>query len=226
MNKNTILLVDDDENICKVVKLYLEKDGYDVVVAHDGNSGLEMFASSGAELVLLDIMMPGMDGQEVLKEIRKQSSVPVIMLTARSDTFDKVLGLELGADDYITKPFEPKELIARIKAVTRRAVHTTGEDDTISYDHLEISITNYSVVYNSERIELPPKELELLYFLASHPGKVFTREQLLQKVWEFEFYGDSRTVDVHIKRLREKLRGEHSWDIKTIWGVGYKFEVE
>ncbi len=226
MNKNVILLIDDDENICKVIKLYLEKDGYEVVVAHDGRTGLDMFPETGAELVLLDIMMPGLDGQEVLKAIRKDSAVPVIMLTAKSDTFDKVLGLELGADDYITKPFEPKELIARIKAVTRRAVQNAVEDDIITYQDLEISISNYSVIYNGERLELPPKELELLHFLASHPGKVFTREQLLQKVWEFEFYGDSRTVDVHIKRLREKLRGEHNWDIKTIWGVGYKFEVE
>ncbi len=226
MVKNTILLIDDDENICKVIKLYLEKEGMDIHVAGNGKEGIDMFAQINPDLVLLDIMMPGMDGTEVIKLIRKESNVPVIMLTAKSDTFDKVLSLEMGADDYIVKPFEPKELIARIKAVLRRSEPSVTEVETIKYEDLEISLSTYSVVYNGENIELPPKELELLYFLASHPNKVFTREQLLQKVWDFDFYGDSRTVDVHIKRLREKLAGEHNWQIKTVWSVGYKFEVK
>ena len=227
MGNNLILMIDDDENICKVVKLYLEKEGMDVLVANDGKSGVDLFNTSSPQLVLLDIMMPGIDGVEVLKRIRKESNVPVIMLTAKSDTFDKVLVLELGADDYIVKPFEPKELTARIKAVVRRSEASAEEaDDTIRFPDLEISITTYTVVYKGEKLELPPKELELLYFLASHPNKVFTREQLLQKVWEFDFYGDSRTVDVHVKRLREKLVGDHPWQIKTVWGVGYKLEVK
>ncbi|MBQ9941520.1 MAG: response regulator transcription factor [Christensenellaceae bacterium] len=225
MAKNTILLIDDDENICKVVRLYLEKEGLNMIMAGDGPTGLEMFAAHSPELVLLDIMMPGMDGIEVIKRIRKESNVPVIMLTAKGDTFDKVLALELGADDYIVKPFEPKELVARIKAVIRRSENTPPEEEAIKYPGLEISIATYTVTYDGTKLELPPKELELLHFLAAHPNKVFTREQLLQKVWEFDFYGDSRTVDVHIKRLREKLAGEHPWQIKTVWGVGYKFEV-
>jgi len=226
MAKNTILLVDDDENICKVVKLYLEKEGLNILVANDGKAGLDLFATGSPDLVLLDIMMPGMDGIEVIKRIRRDSNVPVIMLTAKGDTFDKVLALELGADDYIVKPFEPKELVARIKAVIRRTESSAPEDESIKYQDLEISLATYTVIYCGNRIELPPKELELLYFLAAHPNKVFTREQLLQKVWEFDFYGDSRTVDVHIKRLREKLGGDHPWQIKTVWGVGYKFEVK
>ncbi len=227
MAENLILLVDDDENICKVIKLYLQKEGLGVIVANDGKTGLELFLTEKPSLVLLDIMMPGMDGIEVIKEIRKKDSTPVIMLTAKGDTFDKVLALELGADDYIVKPFEPKELIARIKAVIRRSENLPEEQGKkdISYPGLYISIAEYTVVYRDKKLELPPKELELLYFLASHPNKVFTREQLLQKVWEFDFYGDSRTVDVHIKRLREKLGEETAWQIKTVWGVGYKFEV-
>lgn len=226
MAKNIVLLIDDDENICKVVKLYLEKEGFDIMIANDGQAGLDMFATTEPDMILLDIMMPGMDGIEVIKRIRKGSNVPVIMLTAKGDTFDKVLALELGADDYIVKPFEPKELIARIKAVIRRSENAQEEEDTVRYDDLEVSLSTYTVEYMGNKIELPPKELELLFFLATHPNKVFTREQLLQKVWEFDFYGDSRTVDVHIKRLREKLTGEHSWQIKTVWGVGYKFEVK
>ncbi len=226
MAKNTILLIDDDENICTVVSLYLKKEGFNITVATDGVSGLAEFKKKTPDLVLLDIMMPGMDGIEVIKEIRKESKTPVIMLTAKGDTFDKVYALELGADDYIVKPFEPKELIARIKAVIRRAESSDEPvNETVSYDGLEVSLARYSVIYMGEKLELPPKELELLYCLATHPNKVFTREELLQKVWEFEYYGDSRTVDVHIKRLREKLTGEHGWQIKTIWGVGYKFEV-
>ena len=225
MVKNTILLIDDDENICKVIKLYLEKEGMDIHVAGNGKEGIDMFAQINPDLVLLDIMMPGMDGMEVIKLIRKESNVPVIMLTAKSDTFDKVLSLEMGADDYIVKPFEPKELIARIKAVLRRSEPSVTEVETIKYEDLEISLSTYSVVYNGENIELPPKELELLYFLASHPNKVFTREQLLQKVWDFDFYGDSRTVDVHIRRLREKIEANPSEPkyVHTKWGVGYYF---
>lgn len=226
MVNSKILLIDDDENICKVVKLYLQKEGCDVSVSHRGDQGLQLFGEKQFDLVLLDIMMPGMDGNEVLREIRKIGNVPVIMLTAKGDTFDKVLGLELGADDYIVKPFEPKELIARVKAVIRR-VNTSDEvQPNISFEDLTISISDYTVTYKSERVEMPPKELELLHFLASHVNKVFTREQLLQKVWEFDYYGDSRTVDVHIKRLREKFPGDHKWQIKTVWGVGYKFEVD
>ena len=226
MAKNRILLMDDDENICKVIRLYLEKEGMEVDVAHDGASGLALFKKDAPNLVLLDIMMPGMDGIEVIKQIRKDSTVPVIMLTAKGDTIDKVLALELGADDYIVKPFEPKEMIARIKAVIRRTENVVEENNsTIKYPDLEISITEYTVEYFGKKLELPPKELELLYFLSSHPNVVYTREQLLQKVWEFDFYGDSRTIDVHIKRLREKLGDHKEWRIKTVWGVGYKFEV-
>ncbi len=226
MADNLILLMDDDENICKVIKLYLEKEGMTLLTAYDGKSGLEIFSRENPDLVLLDIMMPGMSGIDVIKEIRKKSGTPVIMLTAKGDTFDKVLALELGADDYIVKPFEPKELLARIKAVIRRSESAPEEENkTLKYENLEISISEYTVIYCGKKLELPPKELELLYFLASHPNKVFTREQLLQKVWEFDFYGDSRTVDVHIKRLREKLGEQPSWQIKTVWGVGYKFEV-
>ena len=226
MAKNRILVIDDDENISKVIRLYLEKEGMEVLLAADGKTGLELFSKDNPDLVLLDIMMPEMDGIEVIKNIRRDSAVPVIMLTAKGDTFDKVLALELGADDYIVKPFEPKELIARIKAVIRRSENAPEQEDTIRYENIEISLSKYTVVYCRKKLELPPKELELLYFLASHPNKVFTREQLLQKVWEFDFYGDSRTVDVHIKRLREKLGEQPSWQIKTVWGVGYKFEVQ
>ena len=228
MSKNTVLLIDDDQNISKVVKLYLEKEDYEVYTAFDGASGLEKFNEISPDIVLLDIMMPGIDGMEVIKEIRKKSTAPVVMLTAKSDTFDKVLGLELGADDYIVKPFEPKELMARVRAVIRRSVNK-GEpesDKTVSYDGLKINIADYTVEFEGQEIELPPKELELLYFLATHPNRVFTREQLLQNVWDFDFFGDSRTVDVHVKRLREKIVGDHNWQLKTVWGVGYKFEVK
>ena len=226
MAKNRILVIDDDENISKVIRLYLEKEGMEALLASNGRAGLEVFSRESPDLVLFDIMMPEMDGIEVIKNIRKESAVPVIMLTAKGDTFDKVLALELGADDYIVKPFEPKELIARIKAVIRRSENAPEQEDTIRYENIEISLSKYTVTYCGKKLELPPKELELLYFLASHPNKVFTREQLLQKVWEFDFYGDSRTVDVHIKRLREKLGEQPSWQIKTVWGVGYKFEVQ
>jgi len=221
-----ILIVDDDRNICEVIKLYLQKEGYKVTLAYDGQAGIEAFERSTPSLVVLDIMMPRKDGWEVLKQIRKSSSVPVIMLTAKGETFDKVLGLELGADDYIVKPFDPKEFIARVKAVMRRANMQEEENRQIKYDDLTIDISNYTVTYKGEILEMPPKEIELLFFLASHPNKVFTREQLLQQVWDFEFFGDSRTVDVHIKRLRKKLYDQGpNWEIKTVWGVGYKFEV-
>jgi len=225
MPKN-ILVIDDDKNICEVIKLYLQKEGYNVTVAYDGQAGIDEFARETPELVVLDIMMPKIDGWEVLKQIRKTSSVPVIMLSARGETFDKVLGLELGADDYIVKPFDPKEFIARVKAVTRRASKHEEEVNEIVFDDLVINISNYTVLYKNEIVEMPPKELELLSFLASHPNKVFTREQLLQQVWDFDFFGDSRTVDVHIKRIRKKLYDQgKNWEIKTVWGVGYKFEV-
>ena len=221
-----ILVIDDDKNICEVIKLYLQKEGYNVTLAYDGLSGIDAFESGTPALVVLDVMMPRKDGWTVLQHIRKTSAVPVIMLTAKGETIDKVTGLELGADDYIVKPFDPKEFIARIKAVIRRSGMQEEENRQIAYQDLTIDISNYSVEYKSEVIEMPPKEIELLFFLASHPNKVFTREQLLQQVWNFEFFGDSRTVDVHIKRLRKKLYDpDNAWEIKTVWGVGYKFEV-
>jgi len=221
-----ILVIDDDKNICEVIKLYLKKEGFEVVIANDGQAGIDEFARETPALIVLDIMMPRVDGWEVLKHVRKTSTVPVIMLTAKGETFDKVLGLELGADDYIVKPFDPKEFIARVKAVSRRANQMEEENSNIEYTDLDINISNYTVTYKENIVEMPPKEIELLFFLASHPNKVFTREQLLQQVWDFEFFGDSRTVDVHIKRLRKKLYDQNSgWEIKTVWGVGYKFEV-
>lgn len=228
MQKHLILIVDDDENICEILKLYLEKEGYETQIALDGQQGLDKYEKYSPDLVILDIMMPVLDGIEVIKKIRAKSTTPVIMLTAKGDTFDKVLGLEIGADDYIVKPFEPKELLARVKAVIRRINSKDDQDqkEVLKYQDLTININDYTVTYQGEQVELPPKELELLYFLASHPNKVFTREQMLQSVWDFDFYGDSRTVDVHIKRLRGKFDGEHNWQIKTVWGVGYKFEVK
>ncbi len=221
-----ILVIDDDKNICEVIKLYLQKEGYKVTLAYDGQTGIDEFFRETPELIVLDIMMPKKDGWEVLKQIRKTSDVPVIMLTAKGETFDKVLGLELGADDYIVKPFDPKEFIARVKAVTRRVNKQEEGPAEIAFPDLVINMSNYTVTYKNEIVEMPPKEIELLYFLASHPNKVYTREQLLQQVWDFEFFGDSRTVDVHIKRLRKKLFDQGpNWEIKTVWGVGYKFEV-
>ncbi|HIQ62306.1 MAG TPA: response regulator transcription factor [Candidatus Avichristensenella intestinipullorum] len=226
--KMTILLVDDDPNITQLVRLYLEKEGYDVQTADRGDTALEMFRKNPPHLMLLDIMLPGMDGWEVCREVRRTSNIPIIMLTAKGETFDKVLGLELGADDYITKPFEPKEMVARIKAVARR--YQTGDTPAkeVSFPGLTVNISRYSVVYAGQEIEMPPKELEVLYFLASHANQVFTRQQLLEQVWGFNFFGDSRTVDVHIKRLREKLVDceKYGWQIKTVWSVGYKFEVK
>ena len=225
--KNKILVVDDDYNIADLIRLYLEKEGYEVRLIHEGSGVLEIFHKWTPDLVLLDIMMPGLDGWEVCKQIRKISLIPIIMLTARGETFDKVLGLELGADDYIVKPFDPKELLARVKAVIRRTKKQDQVQQEVVYANLVINQSDYSIVYRGEKMEIPPKELELFYFLATHPNQVFTREQLVEKIWGYDFFGDSRTVDVHIKRLREKFNKEQqeNWQIKTVWGVGYKFEV-
>ena len=222
--QQNILVIDDDKNIREVVKLYLRKEGYEVTEAADGAIGVDLFFGKQYDLVILDIMMPVQDGIETIKQIRAKSNVPVIMLTAKGETFDKVLALELGADDYIVKPFDPKELVARVKAVIRRS---TQEDksDILEYPNLKIDMQNYQVIYEGREVQMPPKEIELLYFLASRPNKVFTRDQLLEQVWGFEYFGDSRTVDVHIKRLREKFKDDEPWQIKTVWGVGYKFEV-
>lgn len=227
MSQNKILVVDDDSNITELIRLYLEKEGFEVLTAPNGRIAMQKFERETPSLIILDVMMPEMDGWQVCKEIRKTSDVPIIMLTAKGETFDKVLGLELGADDYMAKPFETKELVARIKAVLRRYdIKQTNQSKEISYSHLSVNISNYELKLNGEIVEIPPKELELLYFLASNPNRVFTREQLLEEVWGFDYFGDSRTVDVHIKRLREKLeRVEANWQLKTVWGVGYKFEV-
>ena len=227
-DRQTILVVDDDPNIAQLVKLYLEKEGFEVSVETRGDEALDAFQKNPPSLLLLDIMLPGMDGWQVCRAIRQISSIPIIMLSAKDETFDKVLGLELGADDYVTKPFEGKELVARVKAVLRRAAPGETEKDTLSFPGLTISLEKYEVHYQGKLLEMPPKELEVLYFLASHQNRVFTREQLLEQVWGFDFFGDSRTVDVHIKRLREKLQGSETlgWQIRTVWGVGYKFEVK
>ena len=221
----TILVIEDDSNIRELLRLYLEQEGYAVEKAQDGMEGLRAFKRIHPDLVLLDLMMPVMDGTQVIKEIRAQSKTPVIMLTAKGETFDKVAGLELGADDYVTKPFEMRELIARVRAVLRRY----DKDDTprkLEFDNLIIDKESYNIIVKGEKMEIPPKEIELLYFLASSPNRVFTRAQLLDDVWGFDYFGDTRTVDVHVKRLREKLQGvSDKWEIKTVWGVGYKFEV-
>ncbi len=227
-DKQTIMVVDDDPNIAQLVKLYLEKEGYEVTTETRGDDAVASFQKNPPSLMLLDIMLPGMDGWQVCRAIRQTSSIPIIMLSAKDETFDKVLGLELGADDYITKPFEGKELTARVKAVLRRAGPSESEKDMLSFPGLSISLEKYEVHYQGKLLEMPPKELEVLYFLASHQNRVFTREQLLEQVWGFDFFGDSRTVDVHIKRLREKLQDSEAlgWQIRTVWGVGYKFEVK
>ena len=224
----TILIVEDEQNIVDILSFNLSREGYDTLEAYDGPTGLQLALEQNPDLILLDLMLPGMDGWQVLREIRKTSNVPIIMLTAKDETFDKVLGLELGADDYVAKPFEPKELLARIKAVLRRFQPAEPDSRELSFPGLTISLSQYKVTYRDKPLEMPPKELELLYFLASHPRTVFTREQLLEQVWGYEYYVDSRTVDVHVKRLREKLEGsaELGWEIKTVWGVGYKFEVK
>ena len=222
-----IMIVDDDANICELVRLYLEKEGYETVICLDGARALEEFHHSKPDLAVLDIMMPKVDGMSVCREIRKTSDMPIIMLTAKGETFDKVLGLELGADDYMVKPFEGKELVARVKAVLRRYLKEEDEEKKIEYNNLSINLSNYELIVGGKVLDTPPKELELLYFLASHPNRVFTREELLEDVWGFDYYGDSRTVDVHVKRLRGKLEGmEEDWQLKTVWGVGYKFEVK
>lgn len=224
-----ILIVDDDENICELLNLYLKKDGFDTVMAFDGMQAVEYAEKSSPDLILLDIMLPKLDGWQVCREIRKNSDVPIIMLTAKGETFDKILGLELGADDYITKPFDTKEVIARIRAVLRRSNDKENQQDIkeVRFDKLIINLTNYELTVNDKRIDTPPKELELLFHLASNPNRVYTRDQLLDEVWGFDYYGDSRTVDVHVKRLREKLEDvSEKWSLKTVWGVGYKFEVK
>ena len=227
MRADKILVVDDDVNICQLIRLYLEKEGFEVYCSHDGKSALSDFASINPSALILDVMLPGINGIEVLKEIRKNSNVPIIMLTAKGETIDKVLGLELGADDYMVKPFESKELGARVRAVLRRAENVNAGSKIISFPKLNINLDTYELILDGETIEIPPKELELLYYLCSHENNVFTRDQLLDKVWGYDFFGDSRTVDVHIKRLREKLeKYSDLWMLKTVWGVGYKFEIK
>lgn len=228
MEKTKILIVDDEKHIAELISLYLTKEGFETREVYDGRKAMDEFYSFKPELVLLDLMLPGVDGYQICTTIRKNSDVPIIMLTARSDTFDKVLGLEMGADDYIVKPFEPKEMVARVKAVLRRYEKSETKEDnrTVSFDNLKISLNDYTVIYHGESLSFPPKELELLYFLAENKNQVFTREQLLDKIWGYEYVGDSRTVDVHIKRIREKLnKGDENWSIKTVHGVGYKFET-
>ncbi len=227
MSANKVLIVDDDTNIVELIRLYLEKENFDVVAAYNGQSAVELFKSEAPSLVILDLMLPIMDGWQVCREIRRISNIPIIMLTAKGETFDKVLGLELGADDYMVKPFDTKELVARVKAVLRRSeTKDMQAKKEIVYPNLTINLSNYEMKLSGEIVEVPPKELELLYFLSSNPNRVFTREQLLEEVWGFDYFGDSRTVDVHIKRLREKLEGvQANWQLKTVWGVGYKFEV-
>lgn len=228
-DRQSIMIVDDDPNIAQLIRLLLEKEGYAVTTCSRGDDALKAFSQNPPDLMLLDIMLPGMDGWQVCRAVRAQSGIPIIMLSAKDETFDKVLGLELGADDYITKPFDNKELVARVKAVLRRSTHAESKKaEDVSYPGLRVNLNTYEVQYAGKTIEMPPKELELLYFFASHKNRVFTREQLLEQVWGFDFFGDSRTVDQHIKRLREKLTGSEKlgWQIKTVWGVGYKFEVQ
>ena len=231
VTKQKILIVDDDNNIAELISLYLTKECFETRIVNDGEQALKDFASFQPDLILLDLMLPGIDGYQVCREIRHTSDVPIIMLSAKGETFDKVLGLELGADDYIIKPFDTKELVARVKAVLRRyqpvspnAVQNPNLK-CVSYDDLVVNLSNYSVLYYDKAIEMPPKELELLYFLASSPNQVFTREQLLDHIWGYEYIGDTRTVDVHVKRLREKIKDHANWSLATVWGIGYKFEV-
>ncbi len=230
VNKQKILIVDDDNNIAELISLYLTKECFETMIVNDGESVMETISSFSPNLILLDLMLPGMDGYQVCREVRAKYSLPIIMLSAKGEVFDKVLGLELGADDYIEKPFDSKEMVARVKAVLRRykpAAHVpqTSMDKCVEYQDLTINLTNYSVTYLGKNVDMPPKELELLYFLASSPNHVFTREQLLDQIWGYEYIGDTRTVDVHIKRLREKIKDHANWKISTIWGIGYKFEV-
>lgn len=232
--KQRILIVDDDNNIAELISLYLTKECYETIIVNDGEEALRVFPEFRPNLVLLDLMLPGMDGYQVCRELRTQSAIPVIMLSAKGEVFDMVLGLELGADDYMVKPFDSKELVARVKAVLRRyqqasshAEHPSDQQgDYVEYPDLIVNLTNYSVIYMGHSVEMPPKELELLYFLASSPNQVFTREQLLDHIWGYEYIGDTRTVDVHIKRLREKIKDHTGWALSTVWGIGYKFEVK
>ena len=229
--KQKILIVDDDNNIAELISLYLTKECFDTKIVNDSEEALLAYKSYNPNLILLDLMLPGIDGYQVCREIRAKDNIPIIMLSAKGEVFDKVLGLELGADDYIMKPFDSKEMVARVKAVLRRYQAAKPENPTaaaikmVSYTDLEINLSNYSVVYMGENIDMPPKELELLYFLASSPNQVFTREQLLDNIWGYEYIGDTRTVDVHVKRLREKIKDHDGWGITTVWGIGYKFEV-
>lgn len=229
-NRQKILIVDDDHNIAELISLYLTKECFETLILNDGESVMGAITSFAPNLILLDLMLPGMDGYQVCREVRIKYSIPIIMLSAKGEVFDKVLGLELGADDYIEKPFDSKELVARVKAVLRRykptaAVPQSSRDKCVEYQDLIVNLTNYSVTYMGSNVDMPPKELELLYFLASSPNHVFTREQLLDQIWGYEYIGDTRTVDVHIKRLREKIKDHANWKISTIWGIGYKFEV-
>ena len=231
--KQKILIVDDDANIAELISLYLTKECYETMIVNDGEEALSVFKTFQPNLILLDLMLPGIDGYQVCREIRSKSSTPIIMLSAKGEVFDKVLGLELGADDYIMKPFDSKEMVARVRAVLRRyqAVpkpesSAAGKEKRVSYPGITINLTNYSVMVDGQTVDMPPKELELLYFLASSPNQVFTREQLLDQIWGYEYIGDTRTVDVHIKRLREKIKDHDSWSLSTVWGIGYKFEVK
>ena len=230
-NKQKLLIVDDDENIANLISLYLTKECYETRIEHDGQSALDAFKEYAPNLILLDIMLPGLDGYEVCREIRRESKVPIIMLSAKTEVFDKVLGLELGADDYIIKPFDSKELVARVKAVLRRyteapaPVEKKPDEKRVEYKDLIINLSNYEVIYKGKPVEMTPREIELLYFLASSPNQVFTREQLLDHIWGYEYAGDTRTVDVHIKRIREKIADTDQWSIGTVWSVGYRFEV-
>lgn len=232
VSKQKILIVDDDNNIAELISLYLTKECFETMIVNDGESALTAVEGFDPNLILLDLMLPGIDGYQVCREVRAKHQTPIIMLSAKGEIFDKVLGLELGADDYMEKPFDSKELVARVKAVLRRYKMVTTQtqaapsgEKLVEYPDLKISLSNYSVIYKGASIDMPPKELELLYFLASSPNQVFTREQLLDQIWGYEYAGDTRTVDVHIKRLREKLSDHPSWHIDTVWGVGYKFEV-
>lgn len=230
VSKQKIMIVDDDNNIAELISLYLIKECFDTEIFNDGESALEALDTYNPNLILLDLMLPGIDGYQVCREVRAKGNIPIIMLSAKGEVFDKVLGLELGADDYMEKPFDSKELVARVKSVLRRykaAPEQVEEnnDKCVNYPDLTINLTNYSVLYNGKNVDMPPKELELLYFLAASPNHVFTREQLLDQIWGYEYMGDTRTVDVHIKRLREKINDHEAWKISTIWGIGYKFEV-
>lgn len=230
-NKQKILIVDDDTNISDLIALYLTKECFDTKCVEDGEAALKAFEAFKPDLILLDLMLPGMDGYQVCREIRKTSSTPIIMLSAKGEVFDKVLGLELGADDYIIKPFDSKELVARVKAVLRRTLVAPApvnekESNVISYPDLEINMNNYSVTYMGKKVDMPPKEIELLHFLAASPNQVFTREQLLDHIWGYEYVGDTRTVDVHVKRIREKINDNSFWSLSTVWGIGYKFELK